>query len=69
MKVHDDEKAAALYAGLSVAFLRKRRRLGLPPLYLRVGRRVIYSRQDMDAFLRSRRVEPTLIREGHETTA
>lgn len=58
MRVRDDERAAATYAGVSVSFLRKRRHLKLPPVYLRVGRRVVYARDDIDAFLQSQRVEP-----------
>lgn len=59
MRVHDNERAAALYAGVSVSFLRKRRRLKLAPAFLRAGRRVVYSRDDIDAFLHERRVEPS----------
>lgn len=57
MEHHDTEKAAARYAGLSVSTLRKRRRLGLPPSYIKVGRRVVYAKQDIDAFLRAGRVD------------
>lgn len=57
MEHYDTEKAAARYAGLSVSTLRKRRRLGLPPVYIKVGRRVVYSKQDVDAFLRAGRVD------------
>ena len=59
MRDHDSEKAAADYSGLSVATLRKRRRLGLPPAFIRVGRRVIYSRSDVNLFLAAQRVVPT----------
>ena len=57
MDRHDTEKAAARYAGLSVSTLRKRRRLGLPPIYMRVGRRIVYAKQDIDAFLGASRVD------------
>ena len=57
MQDHDTEKAAARYAGLSVSTLRKRRRLGLPPIYMRVGRRIVYAREDLNAFLRASRVD------------
>jgi len=57
MQHHDTENAAAQYAGLSVSTLRKRRRLGLPPVYIRVGRRIVYAREDLDAFLRAGRVD------------
>ena len=58
MREHDDERATAGYCGLSVATLRKRRRLGLPPTFIRVGRRVLYARADVDSFLFERRVVP-----------
>ena len=56
MDYHDSEKGAARYAGISVATFRKRRRLGLPPIYIRVGCRIIYARKDVDAFLEASRV-------------
>jgi len=59
MRDHDDEKATADYTALSVGTLRKRRRLGLPPTFIRVGRRVLYARADVDSFLFERRVVPT----------
>lgn len=59
MRYHDDEKGTAQYTALSVATLRKRRRLGLPPAFIRIGRRVIYSRADVDEFLAGQRVVPT----------
>ena len=57
MQHHDTENAAAQYAGLSVSTLRKRRRLGLPPTYIKVGRRIVYAKQDIDAFLGASRVD------------
>ena len=57
MEHHDSEKAAARYAGLSVSTLRKRRRLGLPPSYIKVGRRIVYAKRDIDVFLRAGRVD------------
>lgn len=54
---HDTEEAAARYAALSVSTLRKRRRLGLPPVYIKVGRRIVYAKQDVDAFLLAGRVD------------
>ena len=56
MRYHDDEKATADYLALSVATLRKRRRLGLPPTFIRIGRRVVYARADVDSFLAEQRV-------------
>ena len=58
MREHDNEKATAAYSGLSVALLRKRRLLGLPPEFIRVGRRVLYSRRAIDLFLESNIVHP-----------
>ena len=58
MKVHDSERAVAVYLNLSVSVLRKRRRLGLPPTFLRIGRRVLYARADVDDFLAAQRVTP-----------
>jgi hypothetical protein len=57
MKQHDNEKAAAAYCGVSVSFLRKRRRLSWAPAYLRIGRRMVYRRADCDAFLHQHVVE------------
>ncbi len=48
--------AAAIYTGLSVSFLEKARvnQTTLPgPKFKRFGRRVIYLREDLDAFLDS----------------
>jgi hypothetical protein len=58
MHDHDDEKATANYIGLSVGTLRKRRRLGLPPTFIKIGRRVIYARADADRLLAEQRVVP-----------
>ena len=58
MKEHDTERAAAEYAGVSVALLRKRRRLGLPPPFIRISTRIVYSRSDIDSFLAKHRVTP-----------
>jgi len=58
MQHHDDEKATAAYIGVSRAELRKRRRLGKPPRYIRLGRKIIYRRSEIDDFLADRTVEP-----------
>lgn len=59
-----DEKQAAEYIGMSVAFLRRGRMQGnvgnrtpSPPFY-RKGTRVQYSRADLDTWLAARRVDP-----------
>ena len=46
-----DERVAAKILGVSPAFLRKRRRLGLPPRFVRFGRAVRYSAPDLRAFV------------------
>jgi hypothetical protein len=46
---------AARYIGLSVAFLNKARLTGSGPTYLKLGRRVAYDVDDLDAWLNSRR--------------
>jgi len=53
-----NNKATAAYMGVSSAMLRKRRLLGLPPRFIRVGRKVLYRRSDIDEFLAERTVEP-----------
>jgi hypothetical protein len=59
-----DEKQAAEYVGMSVAFLRRGRIQGTlgnrtpsPPFYKK-GTRVQYSRADLDLWLATRRVDP-----------
>lgn len=51
------EPDAAKYIGLTPSFLRAARvgRCDGPP-YIRVGRAVLYRRDDLDAFLQSRRI-------------
>ena len=55
-----DEKQAAAQLGVSVSLLRKWRvnRDG-GPVYLKIGRAVRYSTEDLDAFLQANRVQPT----------
>lgn len=67
MKERDAEKAAADYLGVSVATLRKRRRFGLPPAFIRVGRRIVYARADLDSFLAAQRVTPVSAAGSSET--
>lgn len=58
-----DETATALYTGISVSSLRKGRMNGRrdnyvePPPYLKLGRRIVYLKADLDAWLVSHRVE------------
>jgi hypothetical protein len=42
----------------SAPWLRKRRRLRLPPAFVRIGRMVFYERTELDSFVKSKRVEP-----------
>jgi predicted DNA-binding transcriptional regulator AlpA len=57
------ELEAAAYTGLSTSNLRKGRMNGRrenyvePPPYLKLGRRVVYLKADLDAWLMSHRVE------------
>lgn len=59
-----NEKQAADYIGMSVAFLRCGRSRGVTgnrtptPAHLKTGRRVQYARSDLDAWLAARRVDP-----------
>lgn len=60
-----DETAAALYIGMSTAFLRADRCRGhlsgrTPgPPWLKLGRRVRYDTRDLDAWLNARRIDRT----------
>ena len=45
--------------GLSVPWLRKRRRLRLPPRFLKIGRMIRYRREDIESFLDDLVVEPS----------
>ena len=48
---------AAAYLNLSPGTLEVWRSLGRGPRYCKVGRRVVYRREDLDSFLASRTVE------------
>ena len=56
------ERDAARYLGLSQSFLRKSRRLGRGPVFLRIGRAVRFRTADLDAFLEARTVRPVAVR-------
>jgi hypothetical protein len=49
-----DAAAAAGYMGISSGTLAKMRLAGNSPLYLKLGRRVLYRRVDLDAWLETR---------------
>jgi len=53
-----EEKSVRRQYALSVPWLRKRRCLGLPPKYYRVGRMIRYKRTDIEEFLQNCAVEP-----------
>ena len=61
-----DEKAAAKYIGMSVSFLQKDRMNGailgrtLGPRFAKLGKWVMYLRDDLDAWLEQHLVERTL---------
>jgi predicted DNA-binding transcriptional regulator AlpA len=44
--------------GFGRPWLRKRRRLNLPPAFIRIDRSVFYSRSDLDGFISQHRVNP-----------
>lgn len=46
--------------GLSRAYLRKRRRLHLDPPFSRIGRMVLYDREQVVKFIRSHQVVPDI---------
>jgi len=50
------ERDAAQYIGYSPAYLRKCRRTGHGPAYIRVGRSIRYRIKDLDAWLEAHRV-------------
>jgi hypothetical protein len=56
-----DEHEAARRLGLSVATMRRRRLLRLPPVWVKLGGRVLYQNADLEAFVQANvvRVEVT----------
>ena len=54
-----NESQAAKKLGVSVHTLRSWRFSSKGPSYLKLGKRVVYLRQDLDDFLLSRRITPT----------
>ncbi len=62
MRFNDVE--AAKYLGLkSPQTLRNWRHLGRGPAYCRIGRRIVYLKEDLDRFLQAGRVDPESRRE------
>lgn len=54
-----NQKQAAGYIGMSTGYLKKKRSDGEGPIYSRVGKRVIYRKEDLDAFLNEHQVTTT----------
>src|SRR4051812_15422356 len=54
-----DVEGAARFLGLAVATLAKMRCMGGSPTFIKAGRRVLYLRNDLLAWLRARRVDNT----------
>jgi len=54
-----DVQAAARFTGIAVATLAKMRCIGGGPLFVKLGRRVVYRRSDVIAWLDARRVKNT----------
>jgi predicted DNA-binding transcriptional regulator AlpA len=54
-----DVQAAACFTGIAVATLAKMRCMGGGPLFVKLGRRVVYRRSDVIAWLNARRVRNT----------
>lgn len=52
------ERETALYTRMSAGWLRKRRRLGLAPPYVRISGRIRYMRSDLDALIQRGRIDP-----------
>ena len=52
-------EAASQHVGLSVSTLNKRRVFGGGPVFLKLGRRVVYDLADLDAWLATKRRRST----------
>jgi hypothetical protein len=59
MRTYLTEKCAGQYTGVSDKYLRKLRCVGGGPVYVKVGRRVVYDQADLDAWLDSLKVKST----------
>ena len=53
-------REAALYLGLAVSTLNKWRCYGTGPKYLKLGRAVRYTKDELDSFLETRLIRSTL---------
>lgn len=53
------EVESARYLTMSIAWLRKMRRIGEGPAYSRLSRRIVYRKQDLDDLIRRGRIDPS----------
>ncbi|GAB3252502.1 helix-turn-helix transcriptional regulator [Arthrobacter pigmenti] len=51
-----DSEDAAVYLGFARATLKRWRTTGTGPAYVRVGSKIVYRIEDLDAFLRAHRI-------------
>ncbi len=57
-------REAAKFIGSTESTMEKRRLAGLPPVYSKIGRKVVYSVADLEAFMASNRRSSTSDLEG-----
>jgi hypothetical protein len=57
--INFDQDAAAAYLNVSKQWLESRRQLGDGPPFAKLGRRIIYRKSDLDAFVAERLVNST----------
>ena len=62
--VHFDQEAAAAYLNVSTQWLENRRQDGLGPPFAKLGRRIIYRKSDLDAYVAQKLVIST---QAHRT--
>ena len=53
------EPDACRYIGMSIPWMRQARMRGCGPAYLRIGRAIRYRISDLDAWLETRRIDPS----------
>ncbi len=54
-----NQQEAAYYLRMSISFLKQKRSDGGGPRYSRIGKRVIYQKKDLDAFLHEHQIATT----------
>jgi hypothetical protein len=57
--VNFDQEAAAAYLNVSTQWLENRRQDGFGPPFAKLGRRIIYRKSDLDAFVAQKLVTST----------